>query len=36
MSLDNDWHLAHTEDEKYNVLEQHTINFEPRASNAAS
>ncbi len=26
MSLDNDWHLAHTEDEKYNVLEQHTIN----------
>lgn len=29
MSISNDWHHAHFQEDKYNVLEQHTINYEP-------
>lgn len=29
MSLNNDWHFAHPEAEKYTFLEQHTIDFVP-------
>ncbi len=31
MSISNDWHLAHPESEKYELLEQHTIDYEPCA-----
>lgn len=31
MSITNDWHLAHPESEKYTLLEQHTIDYEPCA-----
>ena len=29
MSISTDWHTAHTQAEKYNKLEQHTIKYEP-------
>ena len=29
MSISTDWHTAHTQAEKYNRLEQHTIKYEP-------
>ena len=29
MSISTDWHTAHTQSEKYNKLEQHTIKYEP-------
>ena len=31
MSITNDWHLVHPESEKYEMLEQHTIDYEPCA-----
>ena len=31
MSITNDWHSAHSQDEKYDCVEQHTINYEPCA-----
>lgn len=31
MSITNDWHHAHEASEKFDQLEQHTINFEPCA-----
>ena len=31
MSITNDWHLVHPESEKYEMLEQHTIDYEPGA-----
>lgn len=31
MSITNDWHHAHPESEKYECVEQHTINYEPCA-----
>lgn len=32
MSISNDWRHAHFQEEKYNVLEQHTIDYEPCAN----
>lgn len=32
MSITNDWHSAQAQTEKFNCLEQHTINYEPCAS----
>lgn len=32
MSITNDWHHAHAQEDKFKVLEQHTINYEPCAS----
>lgn len=29
MSLNNDWHNVHLESEKFDCIEQHTINYEP-------
>lgn len=29
MSISNDWHNAHEQEKKYEVVEQHTINFTP-------
>lgn len=31
MSITNDWHHAHAAEDKYDQLEQHTINYEPCA-----
>ncbi len=31
MSLNNNWHTTHDASEKYNLVEQHTINYEPCA-----
>ena len=31
MCITNDWHLVHPESEKYEMLEQHTIDYEPCA-----
>ena len=31
MSITNDWHHAHAQEDKYNVLEQQTIKYEPCA-----
>ncbi|MDR1658958.1 MAG: 4Fe-4S binding protein [Desulfovibrio sp.] len=32
MSISNDWHSTHPEEEKFNRLEQHTIKYEPCAA----
>lgn len=31
MSITNDWHHAHAQEDKYNVIEQKTIDYEPCA-----
>lgn len=31
MSITNDWHFAHAQEDKYNAIEQETINYEPCA-----
>jgi cytidine deaminase len=32
VSITDDWHLAHPADEKYALVEQHTIKYEPCAA----